>query len=633
MERGLEDVPDDLWHNALLPLLGLPDVLAARLASRHLRSAASKAISRLLAVNGRLPREAWDVFSAAVGVVVRLDNSDTGIRRALQTLAEELPGRLQRIGLLAWPRPSTGLCIINLSTAVGAFLHKAPQRPWAARLQQLRISDDMEFSPAVARAALADLPGLQELQITVRAEDADGSRSAGQRQALAQFPPALESLVLSSWRVFVDAAGLAATCPRLRKLQLLTRGSSRGLVNAASLSSLTCLQHLELDVTTCCPSDTNAKEQAVLHALLLAASQLPHLHTLKAPGAAVGPEEWQLLAGMPALQQAHLGWLGSLDAAALPAAGLVQLEVEDLHLESWEWEAGALAALLPELEELEISGGARSVLKLCTALQGHSRLRRLVHWPDFNDDGLAIDDGREATWPEGQPLRSMPQLQSVVICTDKWYCNMDGLLADAAGCAGLQELDISFGWDCYNHEMEGEPLEPFWATARGLAALAAGPCASTLRKLRLGQSNGFVEIEFVVTVPASSPADVALLLCGAFPRLQELSVEVRLGGVGRRPTGGSVASDCSDGAAEEASEAQVDACLARAAGAAAGSAAVPRWKQRAAADLVRALLQEGVQGLAGFGLGGDLSEREDADTSALVEGSVGRCKVQCTIWP
>jgi hypothetical protein len=638
-ERGLEDVPDDLWHGALQPLLNPPDVLSARLASRRLRSAASKAISRLLAVNGRLPGEAWQVFSAAVGVVVRLlDTSDTSdTRRALQSLADELPGRLLRIDLQREPaRQAARLQHTNaphaLITALGAFLRKAPQRPWAAGLQQLRISNELEVTPAVARAALAGLPSLQELQISVRADDAGGSsRSA----ALAQFPPALEALVLRGcWDVSVDAAGLAATCPGLRKLQLLIPGS-RGLVNAGSLGSLTQLQQLELDVRHIRdeePTSVTAEEQVLLQALLLAAIQLPHLHTLKAPGAAVGPEEWQLLAGMPALQQALLGRLGSLGAAALPVAGLVQLEVEDLQLESWE--AGAVAALLPQLEELEIRNGTMSLLRLCTALQGHSRLRRLLHWPHFgDDDGHAFDYEPEATWPEAQPLQSMPQLQSVNI-SDRWYRNMDGLLADAAGCAALQELDVRFGWDFYDEEMEGEQApEPFWATARGLAALAAGPCASTLRKLQLGHSNIHYDPQAVVRMPALSPAEVALLLRGAFPQLQELAVEVRLGEACGRLTGsggGSAASDGSSGAVAEVSEAQVDACLARAAGAAGSDA--PRWN--AVEGLVRALLQQGVQGLAGFGLvPGRCGDDHSKYTRGDVEGSAGRCKVLFNIWP
>jgi hypothetical protein len=635
MERGLEDVPDDLLHNALLPLLGPPDVLSARLASRHLRSAASKAISTLLAVNGQLPREAWQVFSAAVGVVVRLlDTSDTsGIRRALQTLADELPGRLLSIDLQRGPIKTAAAGLrANTTKALSAFLRNAPQRPWAAGLQQLRISNELEVTLVVARAALAGLPSLRELQISIRAEDAGGSsRSA----ALAQFPPALEALVLRGWDVSVDAAGLAATCPGLRKLQLQVPGS-RGLVNAASLSSLTCLQQLELNlITGGMPSSVSAEEEAWLHAMLLAVSPLPHLLTLKAPGAAVGPEEWQLLAGMPALQQALLGRLSSLGAAALPVAGLVQVEVEDLQLECWE--AGALAALLPQLEQLHVRGGTMSLLRLCTALQGHSRLRRLVHWPRFvggRDDEIGV------SWAAGQPLQSMPQLQSINISVGGWYGNMDGLLADAAGCAGLQELGVGFGWDFYNEEMVGEQApEPFWATARGLAALAAGPCASTLRKLRLGHSRFFCNIEAAILTPALSPAEVALLLHGAFPQLQELSVQVRLGGAGGRPTGsggGSAASDGSSGAAQEVGEAQVDACLARAAGGA-GGGALPRWN--AVEGLVRALLQQGVQGLAGFGLAPDdssvgfRSRLDDLNPWIKAEGSAGRCKVLCTIWP
>jgi hypothetical protein len=222
---------------------------------------------------------------------------------------------------------------------------------------------------------------------------------------------------------------------------------------------------------------------------------------------------------------------------------------------------------------------------------------------------------------------------------------MDGLLADAAGCAALQELDVRFGWDFYDEEMEGEQApEPFWATARGLAALAAGPCASTLRKLQLGHSNIHYDPQAVVRMPALSPAEVALLLRGAFPQLQELSVEVRLGGAGGppgpRPTGyagGSSAASAggSGGAAQEVSEAQVDACLARAAAAAAGGGVhLPRWQQCAAADLVRALLQQGVQGLAGFALGPPIAGSGDGFNPWIeAEGSVGRCQVRCTIWP
>ncbi len=585
-------------------------------------------------------------------MVVRLlvVSNTSGTRRALQTLSDELPGRLRSIDLQCEPTQQAAARLLAnstgtphaLITALGAFLRKAPQRPWAAQLQQLRISDDLEVTPAVARAALAGLPGLQELQITVWADAGSSSRSAAQQEVLAQFPPALEALVLRGWHVSVDAAGLTATCPGLRKLQLQIPGS-RGLVNVGSLGSLPQLQRLELDlVTEDEPTSISAEEEALLQALLLAASQLPHLHTLKAPGAAVGPAEWQLLAGMPALQQAHLGRLGLLGAAALPAVGLVQLEVEDLHLECWE--AGALAALLPQLEELEIRNGTTSVLRLCKALQGHSRLRRLAHWPGFDDDGLGLDDDHEATWPAGQPLQSMPQLQSVIISTYRWYRSMDGLLADAAGCAGLQELYVALGWDGDLEQVEDEPLEPFWATASGLAAVAAGPCSSTLQKLRLEYSRYKANIDAAIQTPALSPAEVAALLRGAFPQLQELSVEVRLGGAGGppgpRPTGyagGSSAASAggSGGAVAEVSEAQVDACLARAAAAAAGGGVhLPRWQQCAAADLVRALLQQGVQGLAGFALGPPIAGSGDGFNPWIeAEGSVGRCQVRCTIWP
>jgi hypothetical protein len=235
------------------------------------------------------------------------------------------------------------------------------------------------------------------------------------------------------------------------------------------------------------------------------------------------------------------------------------------------------------------------------------------------------------TWPAVQLLQSMPQLRTVIIVDARWFGNLDGLLEDAAGCTGLQKLRITLNWD-YDDDDDGKederPPEPFWATARGLAALAAGPCSSTLQALQLQHCSCPCWMEAAKQIPALSPAEVALLLGGAFPQLQELSVEVRLSGVWWRPAmpGGDTVSS-SAGSAAVVSEAQVSACLASIVGASPYSVHVMR-------GLVRRLLELGVQGLAQFqvscALSGDAGWQRPWTE---VEGRVGACRLRCIIWP
>jgi hypothetical protein len=92
---------------------------------------------------------------------------------------------------------------------------------------------------------------------------------------------------------------------------------------------------------------------------------------------------------------------------------------------------------------------------------------------------------------------------------------LDELLADAAGCPELQELEVAYSSDPYNEMLQLQEEDP------GLAALAGGACRGQLRRLVLAppgsQGKGGIPLGHVA----------ALLRSGCCPQVRQLELHVQ----------------------------------------------------------------------------------------------------------
>jgi hypothetical protein len=571
---GLQDLPADLLIEHLLSRLGLEDVRALRLAAKCLKTLGGGAVNTLLADGGNLPAGAFLAFPSASGVVVSLAPEDLGgaIRRRLQSLAAQLPDSLQRV-TIQWLGPEPlqhepgGVRIASdwraaATTTISALLQKLPQLPLCQHLEELAIGG-AEVTATAAQAALGGLPGLQRAELMVAAQDRRGV-------TIARFPPALQQLLilLPQRGASIDARGLAA-CPELRRLTLQLPTHSC-LLNPGAISGVTSLELLALWDDEGQAPDVQQAAAALHCQILSAASQLPRLEALEVAhlSIAVGSEQWAQLRAMPGLR--HLQ-LGQLDAAGAEAAGapaeenylaaerITCVEAWDIRLADEPSAPGVLAQLLPGLQRLSVRRAQRHLWQLVQALHGHGTLTalELVDAPEVR--GCLADE-----WPAAAPLSSMPQLERLVLVGNSGCGDGDGLLRDAAGCAALEVLVVAPDWTMWNFGAggggggeEGQGAKPGRMTSAGLAALAAGPCSGSLRRLALVHQCRPGWLEGMRQLPAFSPADVALLLGGgALPALEALVLDVRLarggpGAAGAEAAGGEVGGQSSQDTGEE----------------------------------------------------------------------------------
>jgi hypothetical protein len=178
--------------------------------------------------------------------------------------------------------------------------------------------------------------------------------------------------------------------------------------------------------------------------------------------------------------------------------------------------ARSLALLLPSLEVLDATCSAADAALLTTGLDGHSSLGQLR---------LKLS----STFNGSLPLRSMRRLARVQLDltrTRRCCGSLDALLEDLAGCPALRELELRSPRLRSPQQMGSMQERPAdLITRRGLAALASGACRGGLRRLVMRS-----DASSTSGLPGPRRvADVALLLSGALPALQELETELALG--------------------------------------------------------------------------------------------------------
>jgi hypothetical protein len=211
------------------------------------------------------------------------------------------------------------------------------------------------------------------------------------------------------------------------------------------------------------------------------------------------------------------------------------------------------------------------------ALRGHPSLQELNHIAAVNSEAHGQ-----------QLLRSMPWLR--VLRLSVIHAEVLGaLLEDASGCAQLQELQLGVAGD-----YAGPAAGSGWA--RGLAALASGPCRHSLRSIKIRG------MPFALW----SPTQLApLLLMGALPQLRELQLDVQVHAASLLPRRSARLQQASR----------------------AGAAATQRAPlQQELPVLVGGLQQAGVQGLGGFRLRENWRLIIDGVPSTAFEGWVGPCR-------
>jgi hypothetical protein len=501
----LERLPAEL-HALVAQHLDPADALSARLTSRVLSVLAALAVRRLRSTNADLPAEAWSVFTSAIGLVLKLEGLSD-----LAALLSTLPGRLEDIEIL----------VGRWSEAAGAsynsFLEQLLAHPCAPRLKRLveqrsLIEEHIGVLPEVAEALLAGLPSLERCSLSVFYPIGREGRGSVK---VARFPAQLQQLSLYSTTCRVDVAGLAA-CSGLTSLELrLYENCPDNLPNAIAacqqLRSLTVQVYL------------SPQQQEDL--LAAASATLTQLRSLSLPYSCPSPQMWQQLAqGLPSLQELRLPQL-RLAPGLSAAPGITSLSAGLTWLEENEDSRTSLAAVLPALRALNTNyyNWAVHLTVLTQALWGHAQLAELKVW------SMGITP--QAPWPPQDLLSSLPQLRRLVLLQPP-CASLDALLADAAGCARLEELEVRISSGFREYDGEPEPL-----TGAGLAALAAGACSDSLRRVvletQLSEHMRLIVDEELDQLPERpecfSPVSVAALLRpGALPRLRELELDVAL---------------------------------------------------------------------------------------------------------
>jgi hypothetical protein len=477
------------------------DVLRSRLASPLLRGPAARAVRRLRTARGQLPAEAWQVFPEAAGLVVELDGGDSA-PAALTQLAATLPARLEDLSISARDTTAHRLLreVMAEAAGLGTFLQQLLSHPCALRLKRLDALG-VAVLPAAAKAVLDGLPSLEHCSMRIMS-----SGEGGQTQRSATFPAQLKHLQLVSVQArqfWVDAAGLAA-CSGLTSLELFLRGDRLDNL-AAAMAACQQLRRLALGFYDA---------QEAVTAAELAAAGMPQLRSLSLRGVGFSPPQWQqLVQGLPRLEELAVQSVEICRSS--PAAPCLT----SFQGAAWLPAGGAfeLVAVLPALQRLSAYGSALTIQDLPRALKGHPQLTELhLNTSEFLPTPLV-------PWTPGL-LSGIPHLRRLELSGPAFTSGLDALLADAARCPQLEELQSA---------LFDEPAGGL--TDAALAALAEGACRAGLRSLvldtcllsyMLGQSCDDSTADTDTCFSLSSAA--RLLRPGALPKLQELQLDVVL---------------------------------------------------------------------------------------------------------
>jgi hypothetical protein len=366
---------------------------------------------------------------------------------------------------------------------------------------------------AAARALLGgQLPSLQRCSLEA-AGASSGQGEAAQQVVIDAFPAGLQQLKLEAdgSSVVVDAAGLA-TCSGLTSLELSVHAGTQLANITTAMGACQQLQRLYVSDV----SDYGGRPQLSTDAAMEAVVRMPQLRSLGLPYVELDPQRWQrLVQGMPRLQELEIDQV-QLDAASPPApSSLTFLKVaSSLGLPSGGpgAAAGSLVAVLPALQRLDVSGD----VDVPRALLGHPQLTELCL-------RSGLDGGCSgAGWPQGL-LSSMPRLRKLHFYEPPCP-KLDELLADAAGCPQLEDLEVLI----YMGDHQRGCL-----SGAGLAALAAGACAGSLRRLVLdtqlsAQHDCGEDFMLNEGVSFGMARAAPLLAPGALPALRELQLDVEL---------------------------------------------------------------------------------------------------------
>jgi hypothetical protein len=456
----------------LLRECAVDDKRAARLGARFLLQPGSAAVSSLQpGGDGTLPPEAWQRFPAAAGLVA----SEKGRWQRAEHLAASLLQALQdapaggRLARLLVHLPGGAALLHPLAQAL-------PALPSCSSLIKLVIGRGA-VRAADARALMAGLPLLQHLELAEVEAD-------GMLERLWRPEPrrGLQHLALGTSfnfkESFLDLSGLAAAAASLTHLRLgrPLLFSSSGLAALSSLRSLYldgaggARAHMRSNLTSSegalngMVAAWGQVQAAQVQALLAQWQDYKRQLAAKYPG----PSEPLLpqLAGLPQLRQLHVSsaiWcpfelvrdeerlpdrgakaiaqlldsLPALEDVALPGkdfiAGLASSSLTSLCCARvvLPGAEGTLAALMPELQELQLAGRQGWVDSLCQ-FPGLSRLRKLaidrvleLHQP------LPVLAVGSAPW---QVLASLPSLQELSV--PHLAVGPDGADAAAAAAAG-----------------------------------------------------------------------------------------------------------------------------------------------------------------------------------------------------
>jgi hypothetical protein len=539
---------EDLPEYALvltLQRLALGDQLSARQASAALRRACDGAVHGLVARRGALPPAAWATFIASRRLVVCGESSIPwpGWHAAQQPCpswrTQQQQQQQQQAGQRQpRPEPPPQHQLVDLPRLLHALRHTPP------RATHLSIADlHPSFSPADAlqlAAALAAAPaaaGLLHLELATPASLPAGALDAALRSlarlrhlslrcspgssprhpSAAHSPPSSSSSHAPPWRPALPPSLTSLTwqdpdaphdldlaclgrLPQLQHLALLGVGCS----GAGALARLTALRSLALEPH---PRSSCRLEPADLQQLAL-------LTRLEMRGAAAWgggsyAQLWGALAGLPSLRHLRLGTVLLL-AGLQPLRGVTALQADHLvcPIAQAQAAAGCLRGCLPGLRRLS-AGACRELADLARALQHHGALQSL-------ELGSASCRGRAWCWGQAC-LGTLGRLREFQVgLLELWYgSGADGLLADLAGCAALEEVEVQLS--CLEQPaMEGE--EVALVTGQGLRAVAGGACSGSLRALHLwqGWQHG------VRGVAVGEVAGALLAGDGALPRLASL---------------------------------------------------------------------------------------------------------------
>lgn len=561
---GLANLPAEVVDVLCSDHLDVEDVCHLRTTCDSMRQPAAASVKELVAQEGNLPPESWQVFPNAIGLRVFINRFDDDLAARLEKLALSLPSRLQTIIICC---PDSIKSAIHPSVFT-TFVEHLVNSPCAQSIKSFSI--DTSITAETAGTLLAGLSSATHMYIHVEA-------GRCKDHTLRSFPPLMRYFRLDAHsqvgrRVFIDAAGLAS-CSKLK--QLLLHLPHASIISPNSIAQLTDLRKLCVNVSPPRSYSSISPFEDVedqydddddlekLHVnILTAASKLPHLASFSMPGAKQTIDvrflEWQMVADMPGLTELELsdiiitsthddasnadelGMNAPLDQAP-PADGITALKlkeglqtafISDLDHDVWpdpdpdgplpDLPEGCMTSLLPGLKDANISWSMNpwdedaEYGEIVAAFQDHEELQSL------HIQGVAAE---VTAWPMSKPLRSIQRLQSVVMEGAK--CGSpDYLLRDAAGCKELQVLQVT----CVDHEGDRE-----WTflSGRGLLHLARGPASNTLRKVSLSFNPSLLYFGKGVQPPMlesgfSVVQAAALLRKGRCPNLCELKLDIWL---------------------------------------------------------------------------------------------------------